>query len=125
MIKTTTFGKEIARNRKNLKLSQEKLSELSFLDIRTIRGIENDKINISIDYLEILSPILKIDLVKLYMENRFYDYNSYTIFLEEIEEYITERDVEKLTKNYHLLEKLYPLIKNSYYKGTRNNYPYT
>lgn len=61
------FGKIFRHFRLNNRLTQEKLSELSYINVKTISDIENGKYNIDIDKLEVFSNILNVDLVEEYL----------------------------------------------------------
>lgn len=61
------FGKLVKEIRQKNKFTQEDLAHLSFINIRTISNIENGKIDIDLNKLEILSEILSIDLVEEYL----------------------------------------------------------
>lgn len=61
------FGKLLREIRQKNKLTQEELAHLSFINIRTISNIENGKINIDLDKLEIITQIFNIDLVEVYL----------------------------------------------------------
>lgn len=61
------FGEIFRYHRLKNRLTQEKLSELSYINIKTISDIENGKYNIDIDKLEIFSNLLKVDLVEEYL----------------------------------------------------------
>lgn len=61
------FGKLVKEIRQKNNLTQEELAYLSFINIRTLSNIENGKIDIDLDKLEILSEILSIDLVEEYL----------------------------------------------------------
>lgn len=61
------FGEIFRYHRLKNRLTQEKLSELSYINIKTISDIENGKYNIDIDKLEIFSNLLKVDLVEKYL----------------------------------------------------------
>ena len=61
------FGKLLKDIRKNNNISQEKLAELSFINVKTISNMENGKVNIDLDKLEILTEILNVDLVEKYL----------------------------------------------------------
>ena len=61
------FGKIFRYFRLNNRLTQEKLSELSYINVKTISDIENGKYNIDIDKLEVFSNILNVDLVEEYL----------------------------------------------------------
>lgn len=61
------FGKIFRYFRLNNRLTQEKLSELSYINVKTISDIENGKYTIDIDKLEVFSNILNVDLVEEYL----------------------------------------------------------
>ena len=61
------FGKIFRYFRLNNRLTQEKLSELSYINVKTISDIENGKYTIDIDKLEFFSYILNVDLVEEYL----------------------------------------------------------
>lgn len=61
------FGKLLRDIRQKNKLTQEELAYLSFINIRTLSNIENGKVDIDLNKLEILSEILNIDLVEEYL----------------------------------------------------------
>ena len=61
------FGKLLKEIRKNNNISQEKLAELSFINVKTISNMENGKVDIDLDKLEILTEILNVDLVEVYL----------------------------------------------------------
>lgn len=71
-----TFANHLKNIRKSRKLSQEELSELSYINIKTISEIENAKANIDLDKLESLSIVLNVDLVEEYFNILFEDSNS-------------------------------------------------
>ncbi|WP_106460899.1 helix-turn-helix domain-containing protein [Anaerococcus sp. Marseille-P3915] len=61
------LGKVLKKIRKNNNISQEKLAELSFINVKTISNMENGKVDIDLDKLEILSEIFNVDLVEEYL----------------------------------------------------------
>ena len=65
--KNYKFGKLVKEIRQKNKFTQEDLAHLSLINIRTISNIENGKIDIDLDKLEILSEILSVDLVEEYL----------------------------------------------------------
>lgn len=71
-----SFANYMKNIRKSRKLTQEKLSELSYINIKTISEMENAKANIDLDKLETLSTALNIDLVEQYFNISFKDSNS-------------------------------------------------
>lgn len=71
-----SFANYLKNIRKSRKLTQEKLLELSYINIKTISEMENAKANIDLDKLETLSTALNIDLVEQYFNILFKDSNS-------------------------------------------------
>lgn len=71
-----SFANYLKNIRNSRKLTQEKLSELSYINIKTISEMENAKANIDLDKLETLSTALNIDLVEQYFNILFKDSNS-------------------------------------------------
>ena len=61
------LGKILREIRQKNKLTQEELAHLSFINIRTLSNMENGKVDIGLDKLEILSEIFNIDLVEVYL----------------------------------------------------------
>lgn len=62
------FGKFLKDIRNKRNLSQERLAELSFINIKTISNMENAKVNFDLDNLDRLSSILSVDLIEKYFE---------------------------------------------------------
>ena len=71
-----SFANYLKNIRNSRKLTQEKLLELSYINIKTISEMENAKANIDLDKLETLSTALNIDLVEQYFNILFKDSNS-------------------------------------------------
>ena len=61
------FGKLLKEIRKNNNINQEELANLSFINVKTISNMENGKVDIDLDKLEILSEIFNVDLVERYL----------------------------------------------------------
>lgn len=61
------FGKLLKNLRQKNNMTQEELSHRSFINVKTLSNMENDKVDIDIDKLEILSEIFNIDLVEKYL----------------------------------------------------------
>jgi len=59
----TQFSKIIVSRRKELKINQQDLSELTGIAVRTIRDLEKGKGNPSLETIEQLMRILGIDLI--------------------------------------------------------------
>lgn len=70
------FGKFLKDIRNKRNLSQEKLAELSFINIKTISNMENAKVNYDLDNLDRLSSILSVDLIEKYFEIIYEDSSS-------------------------------------------------
>lgn len=61
------FGKFLKDLRKKNNMTQEELSHRSFINVKTLSNMENGKVDIDLDKLEILSVIFNIDLVEEYL----------------------------------------------------------
>lgn len=61
------FGKLLKDLRQKNDMTQEELSERSFINIKTLSNMENGKVDIDLDKLEILSEIFNVDLVENYL----------------------------------------------------------
>lgn len=83
-----TFAIFLKNCRKNMNLTQQELSELSYINIKTISEMENAKANIDLDKLEALSLVLDIDLVEEYFNILLEDSNS----LDQIVNSLNARD---------------------------------
>lgn len=83
-----SFANYLKNIRKSRKLTQEELSELSYINVKTISEMENAKANIDLDNLETLSNVLNIDLVEQYFNILFEDSNS----IDQIVNSLNNRD---------------------------------
>lgn len=70
------FGKFLKDIRNKRNLSQERLAELSFINIKTISNMENAKANFDLDNLDKLSSVLSVDLIEKYFEIMYEDSSS-------------------------------------------------
>lgn len=61
------FGKLLKDLRQKNNMTQEDLAYRSFINVKTLSNIENGKVDIDLDKLEILSEIFNIDLVEKYL----------------------------------------------------------
>ena len=61
------FGILLKNLRQQNNMTQEELSERSFINIKTLSNMENGKVDIDLDKLEILSEIFNLDLVEKYL----------------------------------------------------------
>ncbi len=65
--KNYKFGKLLKNLRQQNNMNQEELSHRSFINVKTLSNMENGKVDIDLDKLEILSEIFNIDLVEEYL----------------------------------------------------------
>lgn len=61
------FGKLLKNLRQKNNMTQEELSYRSFINVKTLSNMENGKVDVDLDKLEILSEIFNIDLVEKYL----------------------------------------------------------
>lgn len=61
------FGKLLKDLRQKNNMTQEDLAYRSFINVKTLSNMENGKVDIDLDKLEILSEIFNIDLVEKYL----------------------------------------------------------
>lgn len=99
------FAYFLKKIRKSRKLTQQKLSELSYINVKTISEMETGKANIDLDKLEILSSVLNVDLVEEYFNILFED--SYNI--DQIVNSLNRKDRfhgSSQSKEIHALEDI-------------------
>ena len=99
------FAYFLKKIRKSRKLTQQKLSELSYINVKTISEMETGKASIDLDKLEILSSVLNVDLVEEYFNILFED--SYNI--DQIVNSLNRKDrfhVSSQSKEIHALEDI-------------------
>lgn len=97
-----SFGKFLRETRLKRHLSQEKLSELSYINVKTISNMENSKIDFDLEKLDILSPILGVDLIEKYFEIIYDDCNS----IEDIISSLNKKDRYNGVKQSHEISEL-------------------
>lgn len=61
------FGKLLKNLRQKNNMTQEDLAYRSYINVKTLSNMENGKVDIDLDKLEILSEIFNIDLVEKYL----------------------------------------------------------
>lgn len=83
-----SFANFLRETRLKRHLSQEKLSELSYINVKTISNMENSKIDFDLEKLDILSSILGVDLIEKYFEIIYDDCNS----IEDIISSLNKKD---------------------------------
>lgn len=100
-----SFANYLKNIRKSRKLTQEKLSELSYINVKTISEMETGKANIDLDKLEILSSVLNVDLVEEYFNILFEDSNN----IDQIVNSLNNKDRfhgSSQSKEIHALEDI-------------------
>lgn len=97
-----SFANFLRETRLKRHLSQEKLSELSYINIKTISNMENSKIDFDLEKLDILSPILGVDLIEKYFEIIYDDCNS----IEDILSSLNKKDRYNGVRQSHEISKL-------------------
>ena len=100
-----SFANYLKNIRKSRKLTQEKLSELSYINVKTISEMETSKANIDLDKLEILSSVLNVDLVEEYFNILFEDSNN----IDQIVNSLNNKDRfhgSSQSKEIHALEDI-------------------
>lgn len=114
------FGEKLKKIRKTLKLNQMEITELTGIDDRTIRRIENGKVLPKLDTLELLSPVYKEDIIALLLEYRFDDYSVFYEIKNKIENKLDNREYHTLHNEFEGLNILLSSTKNPYYKNLIN-----
>lgn len=111
------FGEKLKDIRKNLNLSQNKVTEETGVTERTIRNIENGKVLPSLDTLEILSAYYKTDLIHMLLQYRLDDYSVFYHIKGTIESKIENYESAKLHNEFENLKMLLASTKNMYFKN--------
>lgn len=114
------FGKKLKGIRKSLKLNQKYIAEITDIDDKTIRRIENGKVLPKLDTLEILSPIYKEDLISLLLEYRFDDYSVFYEIKNKVELKLDNGEQNTLNSEFKGLNILLSSTENPYYKNLIN-----
>ncbi|MDD7306277.1 MAG: helix-turn-helix transcriptional regulator [Peptoniphilaceae bacterium] len=85
-------------------LTQEELSEKTFINVKTISNMENAKVNFDFDNLEILSSVLKVDFIEKYFEVFYGDSNDIDSIInslnskDRINGYSQLKEIDDLTR---------------------------
>lgn len=99
------FANFLKKIRKSRKVTQQKLSELSYINVKTISEMETGKANIDLDKLETLSSVLNVDLVEEYFNILFEDSNN----IDQIVNSLNRKDRfhgSSQSKEIHALEDI-------------------
>lgn len=93
---TEEFGHRLRDIRKGLNLTQQDVSDMSGVNLDTLRKLENGYVVPRYDTLEILSITYKIDLLEVFKNYRFTS-DLYEIY-NMLDKYIVDYQVDKLKK---------------------------
>ena len=114
------FGRKLKEIRKVLKLNQKCIAEITNIDDKTIRRIENGKVLPKLDTLEILSPIYKEDLISLLLDYRFDDPSVFYGIKNQIEFKLDNGEQNTLHSEFKGLNILLSSTENPYFKSLIN-----
>lgn len=93
------FGKKVCSIRNALELTQKDVSDLTYINIDTLRKIENGKVTPKQDTLEILSSVLKTDLNNELLKYRLSNYTEFNKIKNRIEYNIENGIYDKLQED--------------------------
>ena len=116
MYNLNLFGEKLRELRVSKKFSQEKVSELSLIDVKTISKIENGKVIPKLETLEILSEIYNMDLVDLLKKYRLDDFDLYENIKNTIIYKVDNRLFNDLNSDIDNLNSLLESFENKYLK---------
>lgn len=112
-----SFGEKIRDIRKEMQLTQNDVSELSGINMETLRRIENGKVIPKFETLDLLSSIYKKDINDLFLKYRVYNYSYYYEIENRIEAKLDRNDFKTLDIEIKELNILLKYINNSFYKS--------
>lgn len=78
------FSKFLKEARKKKNISQEKLSELTYINVRTISDMENGKVDFDLNKLESISSVLNIDLISEFFSIFYEDSKAINSMIESL-----------------------------------------
>ncbi len=109
---TEEFGHRLRDIRKGLNLTQQNVSDMSGINLDTLRKLENGYVVPRYDTLEILSIAYKVDLLEVFKNYRFTS-DLFEIY-NMLDKYIVEYQVDKLKKIKDKIndldEKVYSMV---------------
>lgn len=112
-----SFGETLRKIRKKLSLTQNNVSELSGINIETIRRIEGGKVIPKFETLDLLSSIYKTDLNTLFLKYRVYNYSYFYEIKNRLETKFDANDFDTMNNELKELNTLLNYIHNIYYKN--------
>ena len=109
------FGKELRYIRKSLKLTQKDIANRAFINIDTLRRIENGKVMPKQETLDLMSIILKRDLNEVLLKYRLKDYSTFHKIKNSIENKIEGGEFDELRREAEKLKRIIEEGKMSLY----------
>ncbi|AIS52000.1 transcriptional regulator, XRE family [Thermoanaerobacter kivui] len=109
------FGKELKNIRKSLRLTQNEVAEQAFINIDTLRKIENGKVMPKQETLDLLSHFYKKDLNEVLLKYRVKDYSTFCKIKNSIENKLESGDFEGLKEDMEKLKTLEEEKMSPYY----------
>lgn len=112
--------KNFADNLRDLRLennfTQEEVAALALISKKTLSRIENGTVIPKIETLELLSDVYKADLIKLYLESRYINFELFSSILNNIDILIEKRFFEELISEKNNLERLGSYVETGFLK---------
>lgn len=87
-------------------LTQEEVAALALISKKTLSRIENGTVIPKIETLEVLSDVYNTDLIKLYLESRYINFELFSSILANIDILIEKRLFDELISEKNNLERL-------------------
>lgn len=87
-------------------LTQEEVAALALISKKTLSRIENGTVIPRIETLELLSDVYNTDLIKLYLESRYINFELFSSILANIDILIEKRLFDELISEKNNLERL-------------------
>lgn len=109
------FGNHLRNIRKKLGLTQNDIYEITGIHIDTLRKIENGKVVPRQETLDLLSPILKMDLNILLLKYRINNYSTFKEIRNRLESKIDKDEYTTLEKELEELKALIDTESNTYF----------
>lgn len=112
-----SFGTRIKLIRKRLKLTQQNVSDRSQVNLSTIRRLEAGLVIPKLETLDYLSPVLKEDLLSIFMQYRIDDYYFFTLLKSRLENKLEGDDMDSLEEEQKKLADMEAGVKHGLYKN--------
>lgn len=103
-------------------LTQEEVAALALISKKTLSRIENGTVIPKIETLELLSDVYKADLIKLYLESRYINFELFSSILANIDILIEKRLFDELIREKINLENLEKHVEAGFFKVRIDQY---